>query len=260
MGVEDVESFQDGIVHFEWSSIRKALINIASAIPVEASNIVLYVITTPSMAIPTSSQYRQLAAIISRSLHPSPSFDDRVLFHFVPQDVVFEPRAFPTNRHLGLETFVTSVYDRLLRKVERLAPRRLFKYDLVSPSRFVQVPSFTLARHPTPELSYILADWPVPSANISDRHRQLHIGYQITADEQWLIMACIDELGETYDLRTKSLGAGRPIGDDLFEKVVEKVMAFTAESATKANIEWSIVIARLGTIAEKELQGMSLLP
>ena len=73
-------------------------------------------------------------------------------------------------------------------------------------------------------------------------------------------MACIDELGETYDLRTKSLGAGRPIGDDLFEKVVEKVMAFTAESATKANIEWSIVIARLGTIAEKELQGMSLLP
>jgi hypothetical protein len=60
----------------------------------------------------------------------------------------------------------------------------------------------------------------------------------------------VDQRGEAH-----RLGTWLNDGDESHSDVVRRVWDFTVEFARKANVEWRIVIAKLGSMDDSELNG-----
>ncbi|KAK7689059.1 hypothetical protein QCA50_007750 [Cerrena zonata] len=104
-----------------------------------------------------------------------------------------------------------------------------------------------LARPFQPNVHFIREAHP-SSLDVLDRHTILHVGYRVTPCGKWLLATCTDEWGEAHDLKAWL------IPDDADESfTVTSVWNFTYAFAAKANIEWRVVISKLGPLSEKEL-------
>lgn len=186
----------------------------------------------------------------------------RILFQFIPEQMIVEGAA---SHDASMETLCYSTYNRILVPVDRLMSRRFFENG-ERIRNFLQEPAITLARPMHNKVSYILS--PHASLDVADRNTFLHVGYQISPCGKWILAACMDERGEAHDLGiwlTQSPGDadGEVGGTGEFSTeahMVSKVWGFAVQFARKADIEWRIVIARLGPIPERELDGeLSLL-
>lgn len=235
--------------------MKKTLAGLIGNLPThkDAPHIVLYVISAPSATLTTSKDFRQLSSVITNFQSSILGLDGRTHFHFVPRSLVYQSVAYPETRHLGLERLVTSVYDRLQRKVDRIIPREIFRRQMLRKERFVSAPSFALARE-SPKFSFIIMDWPPASDDIVDRHTFLHVAYQLSPASDWLFISAIDERGEAHALKAWYVGPSDS-EDEVYDKVTSRVMSFAWDFASKAATEWSIVIAKSGTMVESELMG-----
>ncbi|TFK64911.1 hypothetical protein BDN72DRAFT_825113 [Pluteus cervinus] len=123
-------------------------------------------------------------------------------------------------------------------------------------SHQLRIPMVTLARLAPNKVSYSFT--PYAPLDVADKDTFLHIGYQISPCDKWIIAASIDQRGEAHDLGvwlTQTSGDGDPDGDVSQEAyVVNKVWEFAAQFSSKAGVEWRMVIARLGVIPELELE------
>jgi mediator of RNA polymerase II transcription subunit 13, fungi type len=230
-----------------------------SVLPEEPLHIVIYIIAPP--AVFSSLKSPALRAILTsqRGVSNLASYhdfnQDRVLIHLVPDYCVADPYTYPNTRHVGLELFVNSVYDRLLRATLRQTSRQFWKHNPPFESRF-QVPSFTLAHNTASQPHF---EWDEhPSLNVLDRHTFLHVGYRLSKCKRWLLAACIDERGEAHDVAVW----GVPQQTDsqaVVNWVVSNVWTFAKQFAQRADSEWRIVISKLGEIGESEVEGKLLI-
>jgi len=179
---------------------------------------------------------------------------DRILIHFVPDYCVEDPNIYPQTRHVGLEYFVNSVYDRLLRVALRQTSRQLWEYSPAFENRF-QVPAFTLARSALPQTQL---QWDErPSLNALDRHTFLHVGYRLSDCKRWLLAACIDERGEAHEVAVWGVPNydSQPLDVNW---MVRTIWIFVKQFAQRADTEWRIVVAKLGEVSETEVKGEEL--
>ncbi|KIJ32318.1 hypothetical protein M422DRAFT_35866 [Sphaerobolus stellatus SS14] len=250
----NVDPFEEGLVPVQFDTVRKTLPNLLAALPPEPQHIVIYVIAPPTLC--SSLESPALRTIIRSQkcvpkLGGQHEFDqNRVLIHFVPEYCVEDPNIYPSSRHVGLESFVTSVYDRLLRVAVRQTSRQFWEFSPTFENRF-QVPAFTLARSLLPQTQL---QWDEkPSLNVLDRHTFLHVGYRLSDCKRWLLAACIDERGEAHDVAVW----GIPNFDSQSSAIhwmVFKIWIFVKQFAQRADTEWRIVIAKLGEITEMEVE------
>ncbi|KAG8913863.1 hypothetical protein FRC00_001427, partial [Tulasnella sp. 408] len=243
--------YADGLIPFKWDAVKKTLSSLILTPLVDAQHIVIYLVTDAAGALIGSKEFRQLSSVIANVQSAVPRLDGRILFHFVPKSLVYQPVGHPGARALGLDGFVISLYNRLLKKVSRILPRQLFKRQMLRSERFIQAPAFVLARG-TPKFSFLLVDWPPPSDDVADRHTLLHIGYQLSDSKEWLFIAGVDERAEGHNSKVWYVGACES-EDEVYDKVARRVMAFAWDFAGRARVEWSVVIARSGTMSESEL-------
>jgi mediator of RNA polymerase II transcription subunit 13, fungi type len=181
---------------------------------------------------------------------------DRVLVHFVPDHYITDSYVYPNVRHVGMKSFVTSVYDRLLRATLRQTSRQLWIYNPPFENRF-QLPAFTLARNTT---SQTHIQWDErPSLNVLDRHTFLHVGYRLSKCMRWLLAACIDERGEAHDVAV--WGVPRQSEPQaIVTWMVSNIWIFVKQFAQRADTEWRIVVSKLGEVGETEVEGKIFLP
>lgn len=72
----------------------------------------------------------------------------------------------------------------------------------------------------------------------------------MSACGKWIIAACVDQRAEAHDFGIW------PTQSEAFEThVITQVWNFALQFARKANVEWRIVFAKLGSIGESELHG-----
>lgn len=232
-----------------------------STIPTRHPNLVFYVATPSHIISSSSTTLRQILSAVRRLYKAHPEGD--ILVHFVPESLIFGNHPHPASKLEGLDTFVCSVYDRVLRPVTRAMSRKFFNWSAPIVGYF-EAPAYSLvsspsgkARHgiPHPTVFYTLE----PSASALDvihRHMLLHVGYQVSACGRWIMAACVDAEGEAHELKTWLTPE-----DNVEAFVAAEVWKFGHEFAQRANIEWRIVICKLGLMAHSELEGMSsLLP
>jgi mediator of RNA polymerase II transcription subunit 13 len=91
------------------------------------------------------------------------------------------------------------------------------------------------------------------SLDIVDRYTLLHVGHQLSRCGKWLLACCVDQRGEAHDVTIWLLPSDLP---EMF--IAQHLWTFAVNVAKWASVEWRIVIAELGPMDGRELEGLSL--
>lgn len=213
----------------------------------------------PSAVMTLSSPVLRQIVSVSRKLLSNMEVQN-LLFEFIPEQFIVAPPK-PSSYDSALEVFTLSVYNRILLPVTRGGSTLLRVPDEPSVD-MLMAPAFTLSRPIHNKVSYVRAS--EASLDVVDRFTLFHIAYQVSACGKWILAACVDQRGESYELGvwlTQPAGANDSEGELSEEEyIVQKVWEFGMGLARRANIEWRIVISRLGVMSQREYDGMSLFP
>ena len=193
----------------------------------------------------TSPILRQLFAAVKRALKTY--CEAQIVFQFVPEQVIINSLENSASYDRNLELLCHSLYERILLPVDRYMSRRFFEHGERIRNYF-QEPAFTIAR-PLHKVKF-LRQTPLRSLDVADRHTLLHVGYQISPCGKWILAACVDQRGEAHDL-----GVWFTQSEAIETQIVVQVWDFALKFARRANVEWRIVIAKLGSMGETELDG-----
>lgn len=211
------------------------------------STVLIYIITPGSILSLSSPILRQILSSINR-VQANQKYE-HIYFHLVP-DIHFNAEDDVASAPY-LEKLVDSVYDRIPRPVDRLMSRPLFAHGEKRRKLF-EAPSFTLARSTLATTSLSFHHPPLDLCSM-DRNMLLHIAYRLTKCKKWIVAACIDQRGEGHDL---GIWLASDEGDH--KHTVSQVWNFAVNFAKRANIEWRIAFAKLGTVDEAEFDGKFL--
>ncbi|CAL1703490.1 unnamed protein product [Somion occarium] len=214
----------EGVVPVQFESFRKMLVAFIESLPHPDEHLVFYVAAPPAILNLTSPVLRQVLSAVKRGLksHLGP----RIVFHFVPEDLILD--GIGTFNQSSLDSLVDAVYNRILRPVDRVLSQTLFA-DAENNVKFIR-------------------ESHTSSLDVLERHSMLHVGYQVTPDGKWLLAACIDQRGEAHDLKA---WLAPDDADEHF--AISNVWSFALAFATKASLEWRIVVSKFGPVLEKEL-------
>lgn len=201
----------------------------------------------------SSPVLRQVFSTVKKALKTHS--DAQILFQFVPEQLILSYMGNPSTNFSDLEVFCLSLYDRILLPVDRYVSR-LEHRECVR--KYFQEPAFTLARPMHNKVSFIRA--PRAPLDVMDRHTFVHVGYQISPCGKWILAACVDQRGEAHDLSvwlTQTPGESGEseveISKEMF--LVKKIWEFAVQFAKRANVEWRLVISKLGAMGESEVEG-----
>lgn len=213
---------------------------------------VLYVILPDANASLDSLAFRQVLSVVKRALR----LEGGALFHLVPDDLVrgcAPDRAPPCDT---LDAFTRCLYDRLHEPVKRAAAAHVLSGSGAALLRRFYCPSFALARPRRTTVSFV-REAAVRALDVIDRYTLLHVGYALSACGRWIVAACVNQRGEAHDVHVwlnPALGDAA-CGTDAQLQVVGLVWGFALQFARRANVEWRVVVSRLGPMGEVELDG-----
>lgn len=218
----------------------------------------------------SSPAFRQILSSIQRTLKSSS--ENQILVQLVPEYVINYLENDAANMS-QLESFCVNLYNRILIPVDRPLAR-MFSPDNppISAKPYVQKPIFTLARPLYNEVTYVRSAH--ASLGVLDRYTLLHVGYRTSACRKWVMAACVDQRGEAWDQAVwlvkndhqdpdgegSGIGGGGAAsvsggGNSEDALVVRRVWDFLLGFAKRADVEWRVVISKLGVMEEAELTG-----
>jgi mediator of RNA polymerase II transcription subunit 13, fungi type len=172
----------------------------------------------------------------------------QILFQFLPSSLLYATDYSSTSAS-DMLAFTCSVYDRILRPADRDMSRRFFEHSVRIRS-FCQEPAFALAP-PAHTRVQLVRQYPPLSLEVTERHAFLHVSYRIYG--RWLLAACTDQRGEGHNLGVWMIQSESPEAY-IASTVWNAAFAF----AQKADIEWRVVIAKLGLLNGLEIDGTSI--
>lgn len=222
-------------------------VSFVSGLPQPDVPTVLYIVTPARIMNLASSLLRQVLSAVKKIRKTYP--DAPIITHLIPEALITGALYDPGLHHGGLEIMADAVYDRALLLVERTASRWL--YPEGTKARAFAEPAYALTAPEHKKISFSLEAHP-RSLDVFDRHYALHVGYRTSDCGKWLFAACIDQRGEAHDLKAWLIAEDSP---EHF--IVTSVWDFVMNTATKANVEWRVVISRLGVIGIAETDGRS---
>lgn len=234
--------------------LTRMLASFVASLPAPQASLVFFIVTPLTTMTLASPLLRQVFSAVKKALKTYS--EAQILFQFVPEQLVLGSVENPASHDSDVEILCYSVYNRILQPVDRLMSRRFFDHG-ERVRNYFQEPAVTLARPVYNKVTY--ARTPHASLDVMDRHTLLHIGYQVSPCGKWILAACVDQRGEGHDLgvwltQTPGEDADMEISEEAY--LVAKVWDFAVQFAKKANIEWRIVFAKLGTMGESELNGL----
>ncbi|CDO74204.1 hypothetical protein BN946_scf185043.g256 [Trametes cinnabarina] len=242
-----------GLVPTRFDTLRKTLMSFVSTIPTRHPHLAFYIATPAHIISLSSTVLRQVLSAVRRFYKANPSGD--ILVHFVPESLIEGIHTHPAANLAGLDDFVCSVYDRTLVPVTRAMSRKFFTHSAPLVGYF-EAPAYALictagsgpsSSTAGPQVSFALES-SVSSLDVMNRHMLLHVGYQVSSCGRWILATCVDAEGEAHELKTWLTP------DDGVESfLVKEVWGFVHEFAKRANIEWRIVISKLGIMAPSEI-------
>lgn len=213
--------------------------------------LVVYIIipnTFANLSHPAAANIFQVISDISSSFGPS---SGRVHFHLVPEVFISHSQSLAHNQLFSLERLVLAVYDAIPRFSDR-QHSRLSAHRKPARER-MSAHAFALAYESTPKVFYV-EQWPAPPSNILDRYTILHIGYGVSKDGNWVVASAISQHGDEQENQIWE-GEG-VVYSDPAQAIVRRVFDFAMRFSRRADVEWRVVISRLGPMPEAELAGM----
>ncbi|GAA5989376.1 hypothetical protein JCM11641_004204 [Rhodosporidiobolus odoratus] len=160
----------------------------------------------------------------------------------------------------GLLHLAFSLYDQLQIPVGRLRIPAPETFPTARPApvaalgpavRLFQAPAITLSPSPSkaPQVQFAL-NWPASSLEVEHRHRLLHVCYGSKrvgsgdATQEWLAVSLIDEKGEVWKNMPRCVKIPPGVVADVH--LVRVVWSFSKALVDAADVEWRVVICKLG--------------
>ncbi|KAF5369955.1 hypothetical protein D9758_001410 [Tetrapyrgos nigripes] len=244
---------KDGIVPLRFDpSFYKNLVNFVASLPTPQSSLVFFLITPLNEMNLSSSLLQRVLCSVKQALETYT--EAQIVFQFIPETLILGSTDVSSPQDDGTPLLCCSIYNRILHPVDRSMSRRFFENG-ERIRKYFQAPAYTLARVPS-ENKVTYSCRPNASLDVLDRHLLLHVGYQIYG--KWLFAACVDQRGEAHDVGIWSIDDVIKERDDCKsneEPLVSKVWDFAMRFAEKANVEWRVAFAKLGTMRQAELDG-----
>ncbi|KAF9446731.1 hypothetical protein P691DRAFT_761374 [Macrolepiota fuliginosa MF-IS2] len=264
---------KDGLVPLRFDlSFRKLFATFAMSLSSVPTPVLLFLVVPITFMSLCSPIFRQILSSMQKALRSLP--ENRVVVQLIPEHTINYMENDPANAN-QLEAFCVNLYNRILVPVDRPLARAFSPDFLPAPIKaYLQKPLFTLARPAYNKVAYTRSVH--TSLDVLDRYTLLHVGYRISACGKWVMAACVDQRGEAWDqavwlLRNDHLDpdseasvggiSSTPISvgggghEEAF--VVRKVWEVVVGFARKADVEWRIVISKLGTMEQAELTAWS---
>lgn len=226
---------------------RNRLATFLESLTPKPPRLVMYLVIPQTIMFLSSPTLRHILSAMKRAYKSYT--DGQIVFELIPEHLVTGPNQDPYAYGLELEAVVSSVYDRILVPVERMMSRSFFLHSLDLRALF-QKPAFTLARSPAQAKVKLLRQMPSRSLDVVDRYRMLHVGYATSPCGKWLFAARIDEGGEEHDV---AVWLAQSDGGNA--QIVERVWNYSVHLAKRANVEWRVIVAKLGIMTEQDLIG-----
>lgn len=228
-----------------------------------SKHVVVYLLTPPG-PLPTSPS--SPIALTIQQLLRTKTASTSVLVYPLPLSTIADFRAIGVDQSSvnRLDRLSFAVYDQLFISVAKLHTPipDTFPSASITPlsgltDRF-QSPAITLSPARRTQIEFEL-QWPPSSLEVLHRHRILHVGYtSMTAVPgepglEWIVAVCIDEKGETWRSIPKLVRIPAGAAGDMAR--VRVVWSIARSVAEKADVEWRIVVCRLGCIPMAEIKG-----
>ena len=220
---------------------RRTLASFATDLPPELTGLVFYIAIPDSALTLASPLLRQISSAMKRLQKVRSEYP--ITLQLIPEHHI-------TSHDLGstdFERLCFSVYHRVPQPVDRTMSRKIL--DTGKETRaFFRESAFTLARSPKPAVHFSLG--PTRTLDVLDRHTFLHVGYRFSVCGKWLLAACVDQRGESYDLGSWLTQ------DEVETSAILQVWNFALQAARRTNVEWRLVISKLGAMSLAELDGL----
>ncbi|KAI5475687.1 hypothetical protein MNV49_001062 [Pseudohyphozyma bogoriensis] len=225
-------------------------------------HVVVYLLTPPG-PLPTSPT--SPIALTIQQLVKSKSASMSLVVYPVPISTIADSRTMILGESTAnrLDRLAFSVFDQLQIPVSKLHfpvpetfPTAPFNHAVGPAARPFQFPAITLSPIKKPHIEFELA-WPSSSLEVMHRHRLLHVGYTVFPVEgesnlEWLVTSVIDERGETWKMVPKLIRC--PAGAATEMARAKLVWAIARTVADQADVEWRMVICRLGLMSKIEMK------
>ncbi|KAM0754078.1 hypothetical protein T439DRAFT_346312 [Meredithblackwellia eburnea MCA 4105] len=232
-----------------------------------AKHIVVYLLTPPG-PLPTAPTSPITLAI--QQLLRTRSTTLSTLVYPIPMSTIADSRTmyFGDSSNARLERLAFAVFDQLLISVSKLRfpmpetfPSAAFNHATGPAVRAFQFPAITLSPARKSKLDFELS-WPPSSLEVMHRHRLLHVGYTVIPVEnesnlEWIVATCIDEKGELWKTVPKLVRCPASAPSEVAR--VKIVYAIARGVAEAADVEWRIVICRVGVMGKPEMKAWSTL-
>ena len=212
----------------------------------ESKNDLVFYIAIPDSAFGLNSSLLRDIFSFTKQMQTKHS-EVPILFQFIPEHLIALSES-PSSEVSDIDALCYATYRRMLKPVERSVAGVFFDCNIGTVAYFQEQP-FVLAR--SPSTVHFTQSTTARSLDVLDRHTLLHVGYRFSTCGRWLLATCVDQRGENYDLGTWL------IQDELETSAVVQVWNFALQFAKRANVEWRIVIAKLGPMTVNELEGLS---
>jgi mediator of RNA polymerase II transcription subunit 13 len=238
--------------------INVLIASFVASLPATEASLVFFIVTPiPTMTL-ASPILRQVFSAVKKALKTYS--EARILFQLIPEQLILGSMSNPAANFSDLEILCASTYNRILVAVDRSMSRRFFEHG-ERVRKYFQEPALTLARSNYHKVTF--NNTPHASLDVMDRHTFVHVGYQVSPCGKWILVACVDQRGEGHDLGvwlTQTPGeddSEGEVSDEMF--LVKKVWDFAVQFARRADVEWRMVLSKLGTMGENEVNGAWLL-
>lgn len=228
------------------SSLIPLTATFVSGLPPTSSSVVIYIVTPDHILHLTSPILRQVLSAIKR-INKTRQSSAPILFQFVPERLLTLASKLSSSACSSLELFVDSVYDRILCPVMRHVSRRFPSTE--DALAYLQYPTFVLARPSHIEIKFSREE-STDVLDVANRCCMLHVGYQVIQQGKWLLATCTDQWGEAHDLKAWLIPE-----EDVDSFVVNSVWSFAMTFASKASMEWHVVVSKRGPINAQEMDG-----
>ncbi|KAH9440117.1 hypothetical protein Pst134EB_030747 [Puccinia striiformis f. sp. tritici] len=98
--------------------------------------------------------------------------------------------------------------------------------------------------------------WPPSGIDVTTRHRILHLGYLVAPHRDWVLVSSIDELGQQHQLVLKftAVDSTSKLMRNHHLQIVKTVWNVLKKIILATNVEWRIVITKLGRLKPVEYE------
>ncbi|KAE8268848.1 hypothetical protein A4X09_0g3490 [Tilletia walkeri] len=226
-----------------------------------ASHIIIYIVGTPAWPIRWQGLTRMREDLTSMARQRLGTQGWQLQVRGVPQMMIFEHGVGPLGAghrvSFDLKRFAFAIYDSLQRAVPHTTGKSLVAMGPRGQGHdqdldLVQYPAFTLAPLFQRHMMDISLRWPLSSRDVVDRGLLLHVGYELRAAHDCVVMTVMDQRGQSFF--TDAWKTKQVLVEDL-----AVIWLKTVQFARRADVAWRFVICKSSSMSFEEVLAWSSL-